>query len=57
MQQVLRICRNITIMIVCGMVLAVGMTMDLSLKHVRDELQSATSGLTLAHSWQGPWQH
>jgi hypothetical protein len=29
------------------------MSMDLSLKHVRDQLQSATAGLTFAH----PWQH
>jgi hypothetical protein len=54
MEQTLRIFRSITIMIACGVVFIVGMSMDLSLKHVRDELQSATAGLTFAHSWQSP---
>ena len=56
MEETLRVCRSITIMIVCGVVFIVGMSMDLSLKHVRDELQSAAAGLTLAHSWHSPFQ-
>jgi hypothetical protein len=49
MEETLRLCRSITIMIVCGVVFVVGMSMDLSMKHIRDELQSAAAGLTLGH--------
>jgi hypothetical protein len=52
MEDTFRVCRTITIMIVCGVVFVVGMSMDLSMKHIRDQLESAAAGLTLAHSWQ-----
>jgi hypothetical protein len=52
MEDTIRVFRTITIMIVCGLVFVVGISMDLSLKHVGDELQSAAASLTLAHSWQ-----
>ena len=54
MQDPIRLHRAISISFAFLVVVVVGLTMDLSLKHVRDELQSATAGLTFAHSWQSP---
>ncbi|HUA78220.1 MAG TPA: hypothetical protein VMA86_11170 [Acetobacteraceae bacterium] len=56
MEGALRIYRTITLMLVCSMIVVIGMSLDLSFRHVRDEIQAVTASLTPAHAWQGPLQ-
>jgi hypothetical protein len=46
MEDALRIYRTISIALACLVVFVVGMSMDLSLKHAREQLESVTSLLT-----------
>ena len=50
MQDVLGIYRTISIALACVVVFVVGISMDLSLKHAREQLESVTSVLA-PHPW------
>jgi len=50
MEQSLRLFRSISISLACLVVFIVAMSMDLSMKHAREQLESVTSSLTV-HPW------
>jgi hypothetical protein len=50
MENALRIYRSIAISLACLAVFVVGMSMDLSLKHAREQLETVTASLTM-HPW------